>query len=363
MSQTSRLAEEPAPPTLPGVNLRQTKAKSTADRLLDVALRIIRLGPVLVLVLMLAIFAIVNPVFLSPGNLVDLAVQTTPILLVGLGQLLVVITQGIDLSVGAIVGFASVAGWFIWQQFSLPGWAALLVVVAMGAFWGLVNAIVIVKVKIANPFIVTLGTLYAVGGLSLLMTKGTPKIGQSDVILFLGSGQMNFFGLAVPMPIVVAIIVTALVGLLLYYSRWGRWIYAVGGNHEGAVRAGIPVGAVRMSVFILSGVLAGVAAVVLSGRIAGADANLGKGMELLTIAAVVIGGGSFFGGRGTIWNVVVGALIVVGIRNGLNLSALDSNWLAIVIGAVLVLAVGLDGLRSYTESAVRRSRARRAEGL
>lgn len=337
--------------------------RDAMDRLLAGLLTVIRMGPAVVLVLMIAVFAIVNPLFVTPGNLIDLVVQTAPILLIGLGQLLVIITQGIDLSVGSIVGFASIAGWMLWQQLELGGWLGLLVMIAIGGGWGLVNALLIVKVKITNPFIVTLGSMYAVGGLSLLLSKGAPRSGQGDVIMFLGSGSLPLFGLQLPMPIIVVAVVAALIAVLLAFTKWGRWIYAVGGNPEGALRAGIPVDAVKISVFVLSGVLAGVAAVVLSGRIAGADANLGKGMELLTIAAVIIGGGSFFGGRGTVWNVIVGALIVVGIRNGLNLSALDSNWLTVVIGAVLVLAVGLDGGRAYIESAVRRRRARRAEGL
>ena len=347
-----------------GVSTPPQKPRERQDVLLDIALGVIRLGPVLVLVLMLVVFAFVNPLFLSPGNLLDLLVQTTPILIVGLGQLIVIITQGIDLSVGAVVGFTSIAGWMIWQQFQLTGWAVILVFIIIGGFWGLVNGFVLVKIKIANPFVVTLGSLYAVGGLGLLLSQGAPRVGQDDLVVFLGSGRLELpFGLFVPMPIIVAIIVTGLVAVLLTTTRWGRWMFAVGGNPEGARRAGIPVGAIRISVYVLSGVLAGIAAVVLSGRIAGADANLGKGMELLTIAAVVIGGGSFFGGRGTVINVIVGALIVIGIRNGLNLSALDSNYLSIVVGAVLVLAVGLDTGRASVESAVRRRRARRAEGI
>lgn len=344
--------------------LRSLTQRDPGDRALGALLNVIRLGPVLVLVLMMAIFGILNPLFLGVGNLTDLAIQSTPIILIGFGQLVVVISQGVDLSVGAIAGFASISGWFLWQAFDLPGWLVVLVIIAIGAGWGLLNGLVIVKLKIANPFIVTLGALYAVGGLGLMISKGEPKAGQADLVIFLGSGRLPLpFGLSIPMPVVVAVVVAALVAVFLTSTRWGRWIFAIGGNPEGAVRAGIPLGAVRISVFVISGGLAGVGAVVLSGRVGGGDANLGNGMELLTIAAVVIGGGSFFGGRGSVWNVIVGGLIVIGIRNGLNLSSVDSNVLTVVVGAVLVLAVGLDGGRARIESAVRRRRARRAEGI
>jgi ribose transport system permease protein len=358
----------PGEPAIKGASAPTAAAalvpRDRTDVLLDAILRVIRLGPVLVLVLMFVVFGLINPLFLSFGNLSDLLIQSTPILLIGLGQLMVIISQGIDLSVGAVAGFASISGWFIWNAFHLPGWLVVLVIIAIGAGWGLVNGLVLVKFKIANPFIVTLGALYAVGGLALMISKGEPKSGQADLVIFLGSGRIPLpFGIFLPMPVVVAVVVAALVGIFISSTRWGRWIFAIGGNPEGAVRAGIPVGAVRISVYVISGGLAGIAAVVLSGRVGGGDANLGNGYELLTIAAVVIGGGSFFGGRGSIWNVVVGALVVIGIRNGLNLSDVDSNLLTVVVGAVLVLAVGLDGGRASVESAVRKRRARRAEGL
>jgi ribose transport system permease protein len=342
----------------------QKKPQTAADLVLRGLLRTIRLGPVLVLIVLFAAFTALNPVFLSVGNITDLVVQSTPILIIALGQLIALISQGIDLSVGSVAAFVSIAGWMLWNTFQLDGVTTIILMLLMGAGWGFVNGFVLVKLRIGNPFIVTLGSFYAVAGLALVLSGGQPKSGQADLVVFLGSGYLPLpFGLHLPMPVIVAVVVTVVVALFLSRARWGRWMYAVGANAEGAARAGIPVNSIKISVYVISGLLAAVASVVVSGRIAGGDANTGSGYELLSVAAVIIGGGSLFGGRGTIWNAVVGALIVIGIRNGLNLTGLDSNYLPVVVGAVLVAAVGVDVARRSVESTLRRRQARRAEGI
>lgn len=353
-AEESRAAEEPS---AAGVSHAKRQVRA---RFLRSGLVVIRLGPVLVLVFIGAIFAFVEPIFLDPQNLLDVGVQASPIAVLALGQLLVILTRGIDLSVGSLIALSLVVGSLAYGQGETGGLLVIVVMVCTGATVGLVNALVLVKGRIPHPFIVTLGMLNVASGLALVLSGGRPRPGMPEIILTLGSGELSTPVGSIPWPILLVAGTATAVLVLTTQLRWGRWIYALGANPEGARRMGLPVNRIIVSVYVLSGVSAGIAAVIIAGRTSTAFPTAGRLAELDAIAAVIIGGASFFGGRGTVASAIVGALIIAVIRNGLNLSGVSPDWQPVVIGTVLVAAVGLDVLRGRLEARFRVYQARGA---
>jgi ribose transport system permease protein len=307
------------------------------------------------LLTVIAIVAMLSPVFLTPRNVGNVLSQSAVIAVLALAQLLVIITRGIDLSVGSVLALSAVVGALVYS--AIP--SGTLVIVAMlltGTAVGAVNGIVFVYGRLPHPFIITLATLSIARGLALWLSGGQPLQGMPPIIQGIGGGSIGWFPLS-------AFLVAALaaVGLLLTTRLvWGRWIYAVGGNLDGARRAAIPVNWVVISVYIISGFAAGVAALITSGRLNGGSPTFGELAELDTIAAVVIGGASFLGGRGTVANALIGALMIGVIRNGMNLLNVDAFLQPIVIGVVIVLAVELDVIRGRLEERLRVMQAARA---
>ncbi len=179
-------------------------------------------------------------------------------------------------------------------------------------------------------------------GLALVISKGEPKTGMPQAIVDLGSAELG----GIPVPIIVAAVMALMASFFLRRVAWGRWIYAAGGNLEGAVRAGIPYPRVIISVYVLSGIAAAIASILIAGRTASAYPTAGLQAELDAIAAVIIGGASFFGGRGTVSSAVVGALIIAAVRSGLNLAQIRPDWQQVAIGAIVVGAVLLDVWRA-----------------
>jgi len=227
---------------------------------------------------------------------------------------------------------------------------------ATGVAVGTVNGVGYVYGRLPHPFIVTLATLSIARGLALWLAGGQPLQDMPQVVQDIGGGSLGWFPYS-------GFLVAALAGLgLLLTTRlvWGRWIYAVGGNPDGARRAAIPVNGVVVSVYVLSGLAAGIGAIITSGRLNGGSPTFGELAELDTIAAVVIGGASFLGGRGTVANALIGALMIGVIRNGMNLLNVDAFIQPIVIGVVILLAVELDVVRGRIEQRLRVLRAARA---
>ena len=329
-----------------------------APRVLDgprLALTAIRIGPGLMLLVVVAVMAVLSPVFLTTRNVGNVLGQSAVIAVLALAQLLVIITRGIDLSVGSVLALSAVVGALVYA--SIP--SGTLVVVAMlltGTTVGAINGIVFVYGRLPHPFIITLATLSIARGLALWLSGGQPLQGMPNVVQQLGSGSIGW------LPISAFLVAgLAAIGLLLITRMvWGRWIYAVGGNPDGARRSAIPVNRVVVSVYVLSGLAAGVAAVITSGRLNGGSPTFGELAELDTIAAVVIGGASFLGGRGTVGNALIGALMIGVIRNGMNLLNVDAFLQPIVIGVVIVLAVELDVVRGRLEQRLRVMQAARA---
>jgi ribose transport system permease protein len=323
----------------------------------SIGLRALSFGPFLILVLLTAVISLLTPHFLKPGNISNIMAQTAVIAIVAIGQHLVILTRGIDLSVGANLALATVVGGLVFRVVD----SAPLVMAAMvltGAAVGAVNGLVYVFGRLPHPFIITLATLSICRGLALELAIGhTTMRGMPEAIASIGGGTT----LGVPNSFFVVFSVAAIVLLMAKAMVWGRWIYAVGGKPEAAVQMGIPVKWVLVSTYILSGICAGIGAVVLSGRTEAGSPLYGNLLELDTIAAVIIGGASFLGGRGHIGNALIGAVMIGVIRNALNLLNVDAFFQMIAIGLVIVLAVEADVLRNYLEARVRVMQAARLQ--
>lgn len=321
------------------------------------ALGIVQLGPVLILLGLALIFALTTDNFLSERNVRNVLVQSSVIALLALGQLLVIITRGIDLSVGSVLALSTVTGAIVFRDAGSPAFVIILVIVSTGILAGLVNGFVYVKGRVPHPFIVTLAMLSIARGLALVLSDGSAIAGMPEVVREAGSGRIGAF----PVPALIVAFVAVLLWILTTKLVWGRWIYAVGGDPEAARKVGIPVNKVLISVYAISGLTAGVAAVITAGRTNSGFPTAGTLAELDAIAAVIIGGASFFGGRGTIINAVVGALIIGVIRNGLNLLGVNTFFQLIAVGVIVVLAVQMDVLRTSLEGRLRSARARGAD--
>lgn len=299
-----------------------------------------RFGPLLGLLLLAAGLSLASPHFLTWDNILNIFRQSAVNGLLALGQLLVILTAGIDLSVGSILGLASVvfamavkAGW--------PAPAAMAAALACGLALGLINGFLLTGLKLPHPFVSTLGMMNVARGAALLLSGGFPIPDLPAAARYPGAGSLG----PVPLPVVVMLGTFALFGLLLRNTVFGRDVYAVGGNPEASRLAGIPVPARLNAVYGISGLLAGAAAVLLAGRMNAGFPLAGAGAELDSIAAVIIGGASFFGGVGTVSGTLIGALIIAVLRNGLNLLNVSSHWQMIVIGTVIIGAVWVDVLR------------------
>jgi ribose transport system permease protein len=317
--------------------------------LLEAGLLFLRVGPAIGLLILLVVLSQLTPAFATSRNIGNLLAQSAVICVLAIGQLLVIVTRGIDLSVGSTLALGTVTG-ALAVTAGLPTPIVVLVMLATGVAVGAVNGIVYVYGRLPHPFIITLATLSVARGLALWLSDGQPIQGMPDPIRVIG-GQILFGWLPVSTLVVGAIAIAALV--LTTRMVWGRWIYAVGGNPEAARRIGIPVGGTLVSVYVLSGLMAGVGALLTAGRTGGGAPTFGNLAELDAIAAVIIGGASFLGGRGHVGNAIVGALMIGVIRNGMNLLNVDSFFQPMVIGIVIVLAVEADVIRTRLEQRFR----------
>lgn len=330
---------------------------ATGHHVLTLTLRVMQLGPAMILVTLVVALSLLSDVFLSFENAGNVMKQSAVVCVLALGQLLVILTRGIDLSVGSNLSLSAVVGAIVWRDHgSAP--AAMAATLATGCLVGIVNGLLYVKGRLPHPFIPTLATLTAASGLALYLSHAQTVQGAPPVVNTLGAGRLGWIPGAGPIgwfPVATLVVVgvAAAVVLITRGLVWGRWVYAVGGNPEAAVRNGIPVPSVLVSVYALSGLMAGVAALLTMGKGNAASPTSGSLAELDAIAAVIIGGASFLGGRGRVINALTGALVIAVLRNGLNLLGIDPNWQYMATGAVIVLAVELDVLRGHVEGRVR----------
>lgn len=317
---------------------------------LRLGLAAVRLGPVLVLVVLWIAMSLASPVFFTQRNVTNLGVQASVVAVLAIGQLIVIVTRGIDLSVGSVLSLATVTGGLAYDTQALGhGLPVALTMLLTGAAVGALNGLILVKGRIPHAFIVTLAMYYAARGLALVLSDGGSLPGMPPLVQDAGGG---FVG-EIPVPVIVVLALGLLAFAFMARTRWGRWIYATGGNPEAARRAGIPVARVLISAYALCGLAAGFAGLITAGRTNSGFPTAGNLAELDAIAAVTIGGASLFGGRGNVLNAIVGALILATIRNGLNLLDVSSFWQLLVIGTAILVAVELDVIRGRIEERLR----------
>ena len=298
-----------------------------------------RLLPFGTLILLLVVLSILSPNFLTETNLSSVVRQTAVINIMALGMTMIIIAGGIDLSVGSILAFGGLMGTMALEKgSSIP--VGVLIGIIAGMFWGFVNGLLTTKLKI-NPFIVTLGTLGIVRGVTLIISNGLPVHNIPQSFSYLGEGTLA----GVPFVLWILLICAVLVHIILEHTKVGRYAFAIGSNPDAAFYAGIPVAFHTTSVYALSGMLTGLAGMIEASRLMTGQPTAGQGYELQAIAAVVIGGGSLRGGEGTVTGTLVGAFIMGLLSNGSDLLGISPYVQQAIIGAVIILAVFLDELR------------------
>lgn len=305
----------------------------------------------LVLVMGIVSYLLEPQVFLTWGNISNIFRQIAFNAILALGEFVVIVTAGIDLSVGSTLALAMMTT----AVLSRDGQPIVLQIIApfiVGALTGIVNGLGLTKLKLPHPFIMTLGMLNIARGLTNLISGGVPISGLADEVRWMGAGNIiltdNF---EIPVSLVVIVLTYVLVGLFLHYSRTGRHIYAIGGNPQAARVSGINVDRTLVFVYGLCGMLAGFSGLLLAGRTGSGFPNAGLGQELDAISAVIIGGASFFGGRGSVLGVFAGALVIGLLRNILNLQNVQVFWQQVLIGIVIISVVYFDVLRRRAGSA------------
>lgn len=300
-------------------------------------------GITIALLAEIALFSSLSPYFFTADNILNVTLQTSITAIIAAGMTFVILTAGIDLSVGAMVAFSGVIATSVLKldlPFSISFPLALCAGLIVGIFSGSLAGMFVTRFNI-TPFIVTLSLMTIWRGASYMYTDGRPIWGLPDEFSFLGSGRV--FGVPIPTIIMFGVYIVAYT--LLKHTKFGRYVYAVGGNKEASRLAGIDVNRTLFSVYIISGVLAAISGVLLASRMNSGQPNAGLMYEMDVIAAVVVGGTSLFGGRGSIVGTFLGAMLIGVLRNGLNLLNVGSYVQMVILGVVILLAVLLDQVR------------------
>jgi ribose transport system permease protein len=315
-------------------------AKSRRDRIV-----LQRLLPFLSLIVLFVALTIASPNFFTSTNLSSVVRQTAVINIMALGMTMIIITGGIDLSVGAILAMGGVVGTMAMEKgFAIP--TGVLVGILTGFGCGLANGLMITQLRI-QPFIVTLGTLGIFRGTTLIITNGLPVHQIPQQFSYMGEGNL----LGVPFVLWILVACAIVTHILLEHTRLGRYTFAIGSNREAAVYAGIPVNFHTTAVYAIGGMLTGLAGMIEASRLMTGQPTAGQGYELQAIAAVVIGGGSLQGGEGSVMGTLVGAFIMGLLSNGSDLLGVSPYLQQAIIGAVIILAVTLDEVRKRRTAA------------
>ncbi|MBV7302405.1 ABC transporter permease [Corynebacterium sp. TAE3-ERU2] len=301
-------------------------------------------GALVGLVLLCVSLFIATPHFLTVQNLLNVGIQAATVAILAFGMTFVIVTAGIDLSVGSVAALAAMFSAYSFSDVGLPGWLTILVGLAIGLLAGAISGLSIAYGKLP-AFIATLAMMSIARGATLVLSQGSP-IASSPEVNWMGSTVAG-----IPIPIVMMVLAGMVCWFILSRTVLGRSMYAIGGNEEAARLSGLPVKKILVAVYALSGLFAGLAGLVMTGRLSSAQPQAAVGYELDAIAAVVIGGASLAGGSGKATGTLVGAILLAVIRNGLNLMNVSSFWQQIVIGFVIALAVGFDVIRNKAERA------------
>ncbi|AEI40568.1 ABC transporter permease subunit [Paenibacillus mucilaginosus] len=299
-----------------------------------------QLGMLIILVLLCVVLALFAPYFTETNNILNILKQSSITAILAAGMTMVILTGGIDLSVGATLALAGVISVML-SNAGVPAGIAMLTGAAVGYTAGAVNGYFTAVAKLPS-FVVTLGSMTYLRGIAFVISGGLPVVLQDKLFIFFGSGSL--FG--IPTPIYIMAVVYIAMFFVLKYTLFGRHVYAIGGNEEAARLTGIKVERTLIHVYSISGLMAGIAGVVMAGRVISGQPNAGISFELDAIAAVILGGTSFVGGVGRIQGTIIGVLIMAVLGNGLTLLDVDYYWQLIVKGLVIVIAVLLDKLRN-----------------
>jgi ribose transport system permease protein len=295
----------------------------------------------LVAVLVLgACLSFASPYFLTTGNLSNILVQASVIALLAGGQTFVILTGGVDLAVGALTALAGAVAGHLMIKIGVNPYLAIAAALAIGAAVGVFNGYLVAFVGIPS-FIVTLGGLTLWRGLAFDATGGFDNSGMPDPLPFLGYGQI----MGIPMPILITGIFFVVMAFVLSSTKLGRYVYAMGSNEMGARQVGINIRWYKLAVYVVSGLSCAMGAILLMARMDSSSGKMAQMFELDAIAAVILGGTSLFGGRGSIWGSLLGAVLITMIRNGMNLMEISQFKQMMAIGAVVILAVWIDVIR------------------
>jgi ribose transport system permease protein len=308
-------------------------AAQSRPRSVDWSVILQRFGLALVYVALAIGLSLLSDRFLTVSNQINIFRQATINGIIAVGMTLVILTAGIDLSVGSVLALSAVVSADLLKQ-GLPVPLGILVALSIGGLMGMVNGLIITRGKIP-PFIATLGMLTVGRGLTLMYTQGKPFTGLPEAFRYIGAGSLG----PIPMPIVVAALVFLVTAIVLSRTRFGEYVYLIGDNPDAARLAGINTNRMIILVYMISGICSALAGLILIARLDSAQPVIGQGYEFNAIAAVVVGGTSFSGGEGTLLGTLLGALLIETLNNGLNLINVSSLWEQVVKGVVIALAL------------------------
>ncbi len=343
-------------PSLPAGSTKPAAAPAKPKRKLDIAHLLLEGRAFFALIAIIVVFSFLSPYYFTVNNFLIMASHVAIFGLLAIGMLLVILNGGIDLSVGSTLGLAGVVAGWLMQGVHLdalgvilypPVWVVVVLTCLLGAVVGAVNGVLIAFLRVP-AFVATLGVLYVARGIALLMTNGLtfnnlggrPELGNTGFD-WLGFNRLG----GVPIGVIVLAVLAILCGIMLSRSAFGRWLYASGGNERAADLSGVPVKFVKVTVYVLSGICAAIAGLVLSSQLTSAGPTAGTTYELTAIAAVVIGGAALTGGRGTIRGTMLGAFVIGFLSDGLVIIGVSAYWQTVFTGAVIVLAVLLNSLQ------------------
>jgi ribose/xylose/arabinose/galactoside ABC-type transport system permease subunit len=292
-------------------------------------------GTTIVFIMVIIITAIFQPAFLTVSNIENVLSQIAVLGILTMGQTIALISGGIDLSVGSNVALSGVAAGLLFMH-GVPLWIDCIVALVCATFVGLINGLLIAQNR-AHPFIITLGMLTALEGIAELVTGGSPVNDMGALAQTLGG--TIFFG--IPTAVVLLFVMVVLTAFFLAWTPLGRAVYAIGGNEEATYLSGIPIKRTKIYIYAMIGFIAGIASLTLSGILNAAEANIGTGLELQSIAAAVIGGTALIGGRGGAWRSLQGVLLLGVVSNSLNLMSVGANFQNIALGIIVLIAVML----------------------
>ena len=296
-----------------------------------------RIESLFVLILLCVVMSILSPYFLSVSNFFNILVATSVIGILAVGATYVISSAGLDLSLGSVMGFAGIVGALTMDTLGLPWFLGIVGCLLAGMFAGGINGWLVTRGKIP-AFIVTLGMLGLARGAALVLSDGKPVYGLPEWFVYLGQGRP--FG--IPMPAIIFLITALVAHYILAYTRFGKYTLIIGDNETAARAMGVNVERQRLRLYMLSGLMAGIAGLIFAARVNAGDPTAGLNYELTAITAAIIGGTNLFGGRGSILGTLIGALIMGVLQNGLNLLAVQAYYQQMAIGGVLIFAVWLD---------------------